>query len=152
MPTADGYTWCGQCGTVGRAHPQGKVLCAWGEAFTSSRRARVLSEPFWRRGVRLEARAPSNPEGGQRTLPETPMLRLSFRNKPFRKTSPPSRTGMNRAPQVPRLFKWLEGSFALQQFHPAKATAGGQEPERQTATEPVHSRGPIRGRHTPGLQ
>ena len=46
MPTADGYTQCGQCGTVGRAHPQGKVLCAWGEAFTSSRRINLATNPL----------------------------------------------------------------------------------------------------------
>lgn len=163
MPTADGYTQCGQCGTVGRAHPQGKVLCAWGEAFTSSRRARVLSEPFWRRGVRLEARAPSNPEGGQRTLPETPMLRLSFRNKPFRKTSPPSRTertGLHRGPGFSNGWKGLlhfsnfilqkppqEGRSPRGKLQPSLCTVGAPSPgdTRQDSSEclkPRRSRSP----------
>ena len=89
--------------------------------------------------TRQSGRAPETP-------PEMPMLRLwtSHSGRP-----PPQQEVSAQAPQRPRPCRWPGGSFALQRHHLAKATTGEQEPERQSAKEPVHSPGPIRRRRTP---
>ena len=119
---------------------QAKVLHGGGGGHGQPR-----SEPSWRRGVSLEhghpaiGRAPETP-------PEMPMLRLwtSHSGRP-----PPQQEVSAQAPQRPRPCRWPGGSFALQRHHLAKATTGEQEPERQSAKEPVHSPGPVRRRRTP---